>query len=84
MVNAPGPAVQAYAVQPSFVAGNEARANTEKVQPRAAPAASSQRADQRTLESRDEQKTQDARQDARREEARAADERRGSRVDVTV
>lgn len=90
MISPTTSAPQAYNTQqPSFVQGTEARANTDQVQPRNAPAAESLRADPRELASRDEKRAQakadDERRAERSEEPPArSEERRGSRVDITV
>lgn len=91
MVSPTGTATQSVPAQqpPTFSAGAETRANTEQVQPRQAPAADSQRADQRSLQSREDEKRQtERRDDNRREEetqqARREENRRGSLVDVTA
>lgn len=91
MVSPVASSVSSYPTsQPSFTSGGESRAVTEQVQPRQAPAAESQRGDQR-LSSREE--------DTRRSEQRAAaatentsrssessddTQRRGSTLDVVV
>ena len=90
MVNPVSSSVQSYPTsQPSFTTGAEARANTEQVQPRQAPAAESQRGDQR-LQSREEDNRRAesravAANQSRRSEERSEDSRsRGSNLDVVV
>lgn len=92
MVTATPSATQSLPVQPqpTFTSGAEARARTEQVQPREAPAADSQRADRKSLQSREEDrrrvetKERSEASESRAEESRAADGRRGSLVDISV
>lgn len=92
MVSATPAATQSLPVQPqpTFTSGAEARARTEQVQPREAPAADAQRADRKTLQSRDddrrkvEAKERDARAESKAEDNRASDGRRGSLVDISI
>jgi hypothetical protein len=70
MVNAPGNIGYQSFVQPS-VAQPDPPARTESVQPRNAPAADSQRGDQKSLASRDEDRPQ-----------KQADSDQGRNVDV--
>ncbi len=89
MVNPVSSSVSTYPTsQPSFASGAETRAVTEQVQPRHAPAAESQRGDQR-LQSRDEdnrrlQQRADANATARRNEEKSDTTQRGSNLDVVV
>ncbi len=88
MVNAVGTGYQAYAsAQPSFATGAETRANTEQVQPRQAPAADSQRADQKSLASREDDSKKTQERSSRDESSSAANDdssRRGAVLDVSV
>ncbi len=94
MVNAVNSGVQSYPTsQPSFVTGAETRANTEQVQPRQAPAAESQRNDQRLASRNEDNRRSEDRAAEQRAQARAesdqrdqvrAERRRGESVDVTV
>lgn len=89
MVNPVASSVSSYPTsQPSFSSGAEARAVTEQVQPRQAPAAESQRGDQR-LGNRDEDRRTEQRAvatntSARRSEDSSDNSRRGSNLDVVV
>lgn len=88
MVNPVATGVSTYPTsQPSFATGAEARAVTEQVQPRQAPAAESQRGDQR-LGNRDEDRRTEQRAVAnaapRRSEESNGNERRGSNLDVVI
>lgn len=89
MVNPVASSVSSYPTsQPSFSSGAEARAVTEQVQPRQAPAAESQRGDQR-LGNRDEDRRTEQRAVAtntstRRSEDSSDNARRGSNLDVVV
>jgi len=69
-------------------AQQEARARNEQTQPRNAPAADSQTADQRSLRSRDEDRKQNAFTVSRRQDqaqnSNAQDNRRGQLLDVTA
>ena len=66
--------------QPNFSSASEARARTEQVQPREAPAANAQRADRKAQQSRDDRRAdEEAPAQARRQEGR-----RGSLVDINV
>jgi hypothetical protein len=77
MVNASGSVgYQQLATQPAIVAGADAPARAESVQPRQAPAADSQRADQKPLASRDEPPPPPP--------PKQADSGRGSAVDVSA
>lgn len=72
--------------QPSFTTGAEVK-NTEQVQPRQAPAADTQRSDQKV--SRDEDRKFEARERQQPEEEtpppeRRADGQRGSLVDISA
>ncbi len=85
MVNPVASSVSSYPTsQPSFSSGAEARAVTEQVQPRQAPAAESQRGDQRF--GRDEERRTESRSvSASPARAEASnDSRRGSNLDVVV
>lgn len=72
--------------QPTFTGGAETRARTENVQPREAPAASSQRADRSPVEAKQQsQRRQTEREEQRASESRndnASSGRRGSLVDI--
>lgn len=75
--------------QAPVAAQQEVRARNEQTQPRNAPAADNQRAEQRNLQSRDESRKRDeTRQQERVEERRAEDtsssSSRGSVVDISV
>ncbi len=88
MVNPVASGVSTYPTsQPSFASGAEARAVTEQVQPRQAPAAESQRGDQK-LGNRDEDRRTEQRAVAnaspRRTDDSDASARRGSNLDVVV
>lgn len=88
MVNPVGSSVSSYPTsQPSFSSGAEARAVTEQVQPRQAPAAESQRGDQK-LGARDEDRSTEQRSVAtaspRRSEEINENSRRGGNLDVVV
>ena len=88
MVNPVASSVSSYPTsQPSFSTGAEARAVTEQVQPRQAPAAESQRGDQK-LGSREEDRRTEQRSVAtaspRRSEDSSESSRRGSNLDVVV
>ncbi len=88
MVNPVASSVNYPTSQPSFSTGAEARAVTDQVQPRQAPAAESQRGDQR-LGNRDEDRRTEQRASASGSNtARASAEgdtgRRGSTLDVVV
>lgn len=88
MVNPVATGVSTYPTsQPSFASGAEARAVTEQVQPRQAPAAESQRGDQR-LGNRDEDRRTEQRAvstaSPRRSEESNGNEPRGSNLDVVV
>ena len=86
----PSSNVQSFATpQPNFAAGNETRVDTERTQPRNAPAADTQRNERRELSARDDENRRvEAREQRRSEEERAqpppSEGRRGSNVDVTV
>lgn len=87
MVNPVTSGVSSYPTpQPTFSTGAEAKANTQEVQPRQAPAAESQRGDQR-LGNRDEDRRTENRSVAAASSGRseaANDTRRGSNLDVVV
>ena len=91
MVNAvgPGPTPNIQFQQNNSAAQQEVRARNEQTQPRQAPAADSQTADQRSLQSKDEQRRQAAvvaqrRQDQVRSADNAQDNRRGQLLDITA
>ena len=71
--------------QPNYTSGAEARTNTQDIQPRQAPAAESQRGDQR-LGNREEDRRSESRSvSASPPRAEASnDSRRGSNLDVVV
>lgn len=80
-------ATQPVTPQPTFTGGAETRARTENVQPREAPAASSQRADRSPVEAREsnQRRQTEAREERRSSESRndnAGSGRRGSLVDI--
>ena len=88
MVNAtglgPSPSIQFQ--QTNAAAQQEARARNEQTQPRQAPAADSQNAEQRSLRSQDErrQNTASVRQLNAQSSDQAQDNRRGQLLDVTA
>lgn len=71
--------------QPSFTNGAEARVNPEQVQPRQAPAAETQRNDQK-LSNRDEdnRRSEVRAESSPRSESSEPSSRRGENLDVTV
>ncbi len=91
MVNAVGPGptpnIQ-FQQNNNSAAQQEIRARNDQTQPRQAPAADSQTADQRSLQSKDEQRRQAAvaarRQDQVRTADNAQDNRRGQLLDITA
>ena len=81
MVTTTNVGTQPYqAPQPNFSSATEARARTEQVQPREAPAANTQRADRKAQQSRDDR----TRTDEQVAQTRRQDGRRGSLVDINV
>ena len=91
MVNAVGPGptpnIQ-FQQNNNSAAQQEIRARNDQTQPRQAPAADSQTADQRSLQSKDEHRRQAAvaarRQDQVRTADNAQDNRRGQLLDITA
>lgn len=85
MVNPVTPGVSYPTPQPTF-AVNEARVNTQQAQPRQAPAAESQRGDQRAGRDETQAKggTDRAISFSANREAPAASERRGEYLDIVV
>lgn len=90
MVNATGfnPSTNIQFQQVNSPAQQEARARNDQTQPRQAPAADSQTADERSLRSRDDDRKQNAftvsrRQDQSQSNA-SQDNRRGQLLDVTA
>jgi hypothetical protein len=91
MVSPVNTGYQPAAPQPAASLGPEIGARTQSIQPRSAPAADTQRADQRALESKDEQKSQIEFIDRREKTAAAqptpsptSNTGRGTVVDLTV
>ena len=90
MVNSvgPGPTPNIQFQQNNAAAQQEIRARNAQTQPRQAPAADSQTADQRSLQSKDEQRRQAAVVSQRRQDqvrsADAQDNRRGQLLDITA
>ncbi|MDE1154017.1 MAG: hypothetical protein PW788_15910 [Micavibrio sp.] len=84
----PSPNIQFQQVNNNSAAQQEVRARNEQTQPRNAPAADSQSADQRSLQSQDEQRRQDLTAQRRQDNTQTAnsnnDLRRGSLLDVTA